>query len=98
MKLACALVAASIAVPMAIASDLKVISTKAQKVGNGWARVYVAVRGDGHPLALGVSLDKDALEGLPKEPNLTSRCFDKNGNGKMEHDECLGDYNFTFMI
>ena len=37
-------------------------------------------------------------QGLPKEPNPTSRCFDKNGNGKMDEHECLGDYAFIFAL
>jgi hypothetical protein len=97
----CALVAAPIlcgASSAAVAAEPKVIATKPQKVGNGWARTYVALDANGSALALGASMDKDALEGLPKEPDLTSRCFDKNGNGKMEMDECIGDYNFTFAI
>ena len=56
------------------------------------------VDANGNALALGVSMDKDALAGLPKEPNLTSRCFDKNGNGKMDEHECLGDYAFIFAL
>ena len=31
-------------------------------------------------------------------PNATSRCFDRNANGKIDSDECVGDYNFTFEI
>ncbi len=81
-----------------LAAEPKVIATQPQKMGNGWARVYVALDAKGAPLALGVSLDKDALEGLPKEPNSTSRCFDKNGNGKMDEHECIGDYQFTFTV
>ena len=49
-----------------------------------------ALDANGNALALGVSMDKDALAGLPKEPNRTSRCFDKNGNGKMDEHECPG--------
>jgi len=82
----------------AFASELKTIETKPQKVGNGWARAYITLNTDGSPFALGMSLDKDALEGLPQHPDPTSRCFDKNGNGKLEADECIGDYNFTFTI
>jgi hypothetical protein len=82
----------------AVAAESRVIATPPQKMGNGSARVYVAVDGNGAALALGVSLDKAALEGLPKEPNTTSRCFDKNGNGKMDEHECIGDYNVTFTL
>jgi hypothetical protein len=104
-KLGRGFIAALVAAPIlsawsqvATAADPKVIATKPQKVGNGWARAYVALGANGSPLALGVSLDKDALAGLPKEPNLTSRCFDKNGNGKMDEHECLGDYAFIFAL
>ena len=83
---------------VAIAAEPKVIATKPQKVGNGWARVYVTLDADGSALALGVSLDKAALEGLPKDPDPTSRCFDKNGNGKMDEHECIGDYPFIFTL
>ena len=97
----CALAAAPIVCgqsSVAVAQEPKVIATQPQKVGNGWARTYVALDANGKALALGVSLDKAALEGLPKEPNATSRCFDKNGNGKMDEHECIGDFNFTFVI
>jgi hypothetical protein len=83
---------------VATAAEPKVIATKPQKVGNGWARAYVALDANGNALALGVSMDKDALAGLPKEPNRTSRCFDKNGNGKMDEHECLGDFAFIFAL
>jgi hypothetical protein len=82
----------------ATAADPKVIATKAQKVGNGWARAYVALDANGNALALGVSLDKQVLAGLPKELHPTSRCFDKNGDGKMDAHECLGDYAFIFPL
>jgi hypothetical protein len=45
-----------------------------------------------------VSLDKKALEGLPTEMNSKSRCFDKNGNGKIDGDECIGDYQLEFTL
>jgi hypothetical protein len=84
--------------PAAVVAEPKVIATKPQKVGNGWARTYVALDANGAPLALGVSLDKAALEGLPAEPNATSRCFDKNGNGRMDVHECIGDYQLVFAL
>jgi hypothetical protein len=89
---------AALAASFAFASEHKVLVTKPQKIGNGWARTFVAVDPRGQPLALGVSMDKTTLDGLPKEPNNTSRCFDKNGNGKMDLHECIGDYNLTFML
>ena len=81
-----------------VASEVKVVATEPQKLGNGLARVYVALNVDGSPRAIGVRLDKDALAGLPKEPNATSRCFDRNGDGRIEPDECIGDYAFVFPI
>jgi hypothetical protein len=97
---ACAIVAiaALASAGVAVAANPKVIKTEPQKVGNGMAYAYVSLDAKGTPLALGVSLDEAALEGLPSQPNATSRCFDKNGNGKMDADECIGDYNFTFVI
>ena len=84
--------------PAAMASGPKVVVTKPQKLGKGKAWVYVAVDANGAPLALGVSLDKGALDDLPQHPNATSRCFDKNGNGKMDAGECLGDYELIFVL
>jgi len=81
-----------------VASEGKVVTTEPQKLGNGTARVYVALNDDGSPRAIGVRLDKEALAGLPREPNATSRCFDRNGDGKIEPDECVGDYAFVFTI
>ena len=87
-----------IAASAARASDAKTIATERQKVGNGWARVYVSLDADGTPRALGVSLTSAALAGLPAVPNRTSRCFDRNGDGRIDADECVGDYNFMFTI
>jgi hypothetical protein len=80
------------------AAEPKVIATKPQKVGNGSARAYVALDASGNALALGVSLDEAALAGLPANPHPASRCFDRNGNGKMDAHECLGDYAFIFAL
>ncbi|HJQ62355.1 MAG TPA: hypothetical protein VJ834_05800 [Burkholderiales bacterium] len=84
--------------PAATTSEPKVVVTKPQKLGKGKAWVYVAVDAKGSPLALGVSLDKAALDDLPKEHNMKSRCFDKNKNGKIDAGECLGDYELIFML
>lgn len=84
--------------PGAAPPEPKVIVTKPQKLGNGSAWAYVALDATGHPLALGVSMDKGALDGLPREPNTTSRCFDKNGNGRMEAGECNGDLELVFRL
>lgn len=99
-SLVCALAAVPLlgAAPAVMAADMKVISSPSQKVGNGKVRTYVALDASGAPLAIGVSMDKAALEGLPTAPNSTSRCFDKDGNGKMDAHECIGDYESVFMV
>jgi hypothetical protein len=104
-KLARSLVISLAAAPMlwagsfaAAAAEPNVIATKPQKVGDGWARAYVALDASGNALALGVSLDEAALAGLPANPHPASRCFDKNGDGKMDQHECLGDYAFIFAL
>jgi hypothetical protein len=83
---------------LAMAAQPKTVVTPPQKVGNGMARVYVTLDSEGKPLALGVRLDRAALEGLPQQPDPASRCFDKDGNGKMDAGECIGDYNYTFTV
>jgi hypothetical protein len=63
------------------------------------ARMYVSLDGNGAPITVGVIFPKTLLEGLPAKRNNTSRCFDKNGNGKIdEHDECEGDYEIRLSL
>ena len=82
----------------AVAAEVTVISGEAQALGKGRARVYVALDASGIPLALGASLDRAALDGLPAQPNSTNRCFDKNKDGKLDAHECIGDYELVFML
>ena len=99
--LVCALAAAPLmagGISLALAGETKVVSSPSQAVGKGRARTYVALDTHGYPLALGVSMDRAALDGLPTEPNSTSRCFDKNGNSRMDAHECIGDYENVFMV
>ncbi len=68
-------------------------------LGNGSARVYMEFEADGKLQALGVSFEEAMLEGLPRVPNTYSRCFDKNGNGKIDaKGECNGDYELIFAL
>ncbi len=100
-RLICAVAATAMLgseISVAVAAQPNVIATNSQKLGNGRARVYVAVDANGNPLALGVSMDNAALEGLPKAPNATSRCFDKDGNGKLDAHECIGDHELVFAL
>jgi hypothetical protein len=38
------------------------------------------------------------MTGLATRMNLTSRCFDKNGDGGLAHGECLGDYQVNLAL
>lgn len=68
-------------------------------MGNGTARTYVRLDSSGAPMAIGVIFPTTMLEGLPKKRNNTSRCFDKDGNGKIgEHGECEGDYEIKLPL
>jgi hypothetical protein len=67
-------------------------------VGNGTARMFVELGPRGEPRALGIALTEAALTGLATHMNTTSRCFDKNEDGKVTHGECLGDYQATLEL
>ncbi len=72
---------------------------QAQKMGNGFAQLYAELDANGAPRVLGVSFDSGMLDGLPSEPNTYSRCFDKNGNGKIDATgECNGDFELEFPV
>ena len=80
-------------------ADAGTVQTEGQKLGDGVAQVYAELDAEGAPRALGVSFDPGMLEGLPTMPNTWSRCFDKNGNGRIdEHGECNGDYELRFAL
>ena len=64
----------------------------AHPMGKGTIKTY-AVFSEARPTAIGIVLDASALEGLPPGPNTTGRCFDLDGNGRInDHGECEGDY------
>ncbi len=67
-------------------------------VGSGTARMVVDLGLHGEPRAVAIVLTEAALTGLPTHMNTTSRCFDKNGDGKHTHGECLGDYQATLTM
>lgn len=67
-------------------------------LGKGTVNVYLSIGDDGFPAAIGIRLSEAALDGLPAEPNNTTRCFDRNSDGKLEAGvECLGEYE-TFLF
>lgn len=77
----------------------EVIYSESQKLGDGTARLYIELGVDNLSAALGITFEKGMLGGLPPKPNTYSRCFDKNGNGKIDdHGECNGDYELEFLL
>ena len=67
-------------------------------VGGGTARLFVEVGVKGEPQSLGIKLTDQALGGLARRMNTTSRCWDKNGDGTASHGECLGDYEAVLAL
>ncbi len=62
-------------------------------LGQGTVGSYAVIGADGVPAEIGIVFSKGALDGLPPEPNRTSRCVDLDGNGQInETGECDGDY------
>ncbi|MFQ5567308.1 MAG: hypothetical protein ACE5EU_13225, partial [Paracoccaceae bacterium] len=45
-------------------------------IGQGTVESYAVIGADGVPAEIGIVFSKGALDGLPPEPNRTSRCFD----------------------
>ena len=81
------------------ASASMTVYSQAQKLGDGFAQLYAELDGNGAPRVLGVSFHKGLLENLPTVPNNYSRCFDKNGNGRIDpKGECNGDFELEFPI
>jgi hypothetical protein len=62
-----------------------------EKMGAGTIQSFVTLDPNGAPLAIGVTLSAGALEQLPPVPNMVSRCFDLDGNGRYTQHECMGD-------
>lgn len=72
---------------------------EAKALGGGFAQLYAELAPDGAPEVLGVSFVETLLQNLPGVPNTYSRCFDKNGNGRIDaHGECNGDYELEFPL
>lgn len=67
--------------------------------GEGNVQSYAVLGADGTPSAIGMSFGRGALEALPPERNATSRCFDRDGNGKInESGECEGDFETVLPL
>jgi hypothetical protein len=84
---------------MAAMADAATVYSEAKRLGDGFAQVYAELDAAGAPRVIGVTFDQGMLAGLPAMPNTWSRCFDKNGNGRIdEHGECNGDYELRFAL
>jgi len=82
-----------------VLADTATVYTEVKRLGDGFAQVYAEVDAEGAPRVIGVSFDQGMLEGLPAMPNTWSRCFDKDGDGRIaEHGECNGDYELRFAL
>jgi hypothetical protein len=80
-------------------ADPVTVYSEAKRLGDGSAQVYADLDADGAPRVIGVSFDPGMLADLPTMPNTWSRCFDKNGNGKIDaHGECNGDYELRLAL
>jgi hypothetical protein len=68
-------------------------------MGRGTVRTYLAFDADGKPMELGILLSADAFDGLPAEHSTSGRCFDLNGNGRIDKSgECEGDHEFVLAM
>jgi len=91
-------IAVLVAAPAQAARDSVQFGEK-QRLGNGTVRTYIVSGSGGKPTAIGISFTAGALQGLPPEPNKTSRCFDLNKNGRIDdHGECEGDYELRLAL
>jgi hypothetical protein len=82
----------------AYAAEITTYLGQAEVLGNDSARMYVLLDSKRVPQAIGVIFGKSMLDGLPAKRNNTSRCFDKNGNGKLDDGECEGDYEIRLSL
>jgi hypothetical protein len=83
---------------MLLTSD-RIVYGAAQQLGQGRARTFLEREGNGQPVALGVALSRDALDGLPQRPlpggpsavNLTLAL--PAGAGQTGYDHVMLDWN-----
>lgn len=68
-------------------------------LGQGTVQSYALLGADGAPMEIGVILSAGVFDGLPDAPNNTSRCFDADGNGRINASgECEGDYQINLPL
>lgn len=94
-----ALTVAAVGAMAGRAAQAETMFGEALKLGEGTVKSYAMVGDEGRPTAIGVVFTQSALEGLPPTPNRTGRCFDLDGNGRINDEgECEGDYEFRMSL
>jgi hypothetical protein len=73
------------------AGNERTVHGKVEKMGAGTVQSFLTLDSRGAPAAVGVTLSGGALEQLPTAPNMVSRCYDLDGNGRHTGHECIGD-------
>jgi hypothetical protein len=81
-----------------VSANSETLQGAAQKMGQGSIRTYVELAANGKPIAIGLLFSAQLLAGLPARKNATSRCFDKNKDGRFVPDECEGDYELRLAM
>lgn len=83
----------------AVPAQAETAYSQAWALGDGFAQLYAEFADDGAPQTLGIRFAEEMLDNLPAAPNTYSRCFDKDGDGKIAaKGECNGDYELIFMV
>jgi hypothetical protein len=73
------------------AGNERTVHGRVERMGAGTVQSFLTLDSRGAPNAIGVTLSAGALEQLPPAPNLVSRCYDLDGNGRHTGHECIGD-------
>lgn len=94
----CLAATASLAGFLASSAGAGMIEGASAAHGGGTVVSFGEVAEDGTPRVMGVRFSEGALDGLPDRPNLTSRCFDLDGNGEVGAGECEGDYEVRLAM
>jgi hypothetical protein len=80
-------------------ADSETISGAKDTLGNGTIESYADYDAQGRPVALGLKFNGQALTGLPPKKNTTSRCYDLDGNGRInDASECEGDFEIRLDL
>jgi hypothetical protein len=81
------------------ASEAATLLGEPQRMGEGTARTYAEIGADGAPQAIGILISELGFRGLPQLRNTSSRCFDLNGNQRIDdRSECEGDLELKLSL